>query len=160
MANIKALRACRPHNFVSTAILIICLAVWQGCAVQKPADPTKIDVGNYKGRKIIVGTEGGPASLRNETIILVSGEMYYHNNFVKDYKYLKTLNKTQKKAVFKLANNPALPHEGFNHPGNMSTFFEKYNHQKLDHKYVWGEPGVEVPEGLDQTYSGIINIIK
>jgi hypothetical protein len=119
-----------------------------------------IDVEHYTGKKIVIGTEGGLVSMRNETIILYTGQVYYHNNVINEYKYLKTLDKKQLKTVFKLIRTPGLPGKRFNHPGKMITFLQYYKNQKLIKDYAWGEPGVEIPAALDKTYSGIINIVK
>jgi len=141
--------------------LFLVLGIASGFGFQKAVDPKTIDVEHYNGPKIILGTEGGIIAMRNETVILRSGEVYYHNNVVKnDYRYLKTLNRKDVKRVFHLARNPGLPMGKYNHPGNMSTFLQLYRRQKLIKNFVWGEPGLEIPASLDKSYSGIINIIK
>jgi hypothetical protein len=140
--------------------ILFLIGIFASLAFQKAPGPNDIDVPTYKGKKIVLGTEGGVVAMRNETIILYSGQVYYHNTVINEYKFLKTLNSKQQKKVFKLIRNPKLPHKDFQHPGNMSTFLEYYQNNKLKKSYTWGEPGVEVPPALDKTYSEIINIIK
>jgi hypothetical protein len=144
----------------SIMLLILFIGTIISFSFQKAPDGSTIDVANYKGKKVIVGTEGGVVSMRNETIILYSGQVFYHNSVINEYKYLKTLPAKKTKQVFKLIKSPRLPHKQFNHPGNMSTFLEYYKRQKLVKSYIWGEPGIDVPPALDKTYSEIINILK
>ncbi len=141
-------------------VFIVILAAFS--LALKPDKPVQhTDVESYTGHKIIIGTEGGIVAMRNETIILHTGEIFYHNNVAKEeYRYLKTLNKKDLRQVFCLGESLSLPWGGFSHPGNMSTFLQVYHNKKLIRNFVWGEPGTDVPASLDKAYSGIINIIK
>ncbi len=138
---------------------LFCFALLLSFSFQT-SQPGTIDIAHYPGKKIIVGTEGGIVSMRNETIILDNGKVYYHNNVIDEYKYLKTLDKKQTQKVFKLIRKPGLPGAKFTHPGKMSTFLQYYKNQKLKKDYIWGEPGVDIPSALDVAYSGIINTVK
>jgi hypothetical protein len=151
---------CRTWFIKALYFFFLVFGISLSFSFQKAPDVSVIDVDHYTGRKVVVGTEGGIVAMRNETVILRSGEVYYHNNVVNEYKYLKKLSKKQVRRVFHLAANPGLPHKKFEHPGNMSTFLQEFKNQRLIKNFVWGEPGVDVPPTLDKVYSEIINIIK
>ena len=149
------------------ANLSSCIFFNMASEMKKPEEDI---VANYKGRKIVLGTEGGFASIRNERIILfgavldedsyVLGRVYEHNSASKEYHQIKKLDGEQVHHILSLFKKASKSVRTFNHPGNMSTFMNEYNHGKMVNQYIWGEAGVAVPEKLTETYSEILKTIK
>ncbi len=117
-----------------------------------------IDVAKYKGSKITIGTEGGTAKIRDEKIILHSGQVYEHDVVKNEYKYLKTLSGKDARRVFSMFDGAAK--SSFNHPGTSSSFVQQDHNGDISYYYIWGEEGVEVPEYVLSGYTEILKIIR
>ncbi len=139
-------------------MLLFCVLIVKTQGYGKTGPDKIIDVVKYKGIKIIIGTEGGKAKIRQEKIILRSGQIYDHNIDKNEYKYIKTLTGKDVRHVFSVFSGA--PITSYNHPGTTSNYVEEDHNGKISFYYMWGEEGVEVPGFILSGYTEIVKIIN
>jgi len=139
-------------------MLIICFILFNNISFGKSGNDKIVDVKNYKGTKITIGTDGGVSKRRDETVVLRSGQIFYHNIENNEYKYLKTLAGKDARRIFSMFDGAAK--SSFNHPGTSSSFIEQDHNGSISYYYIWGESGVEVPEYILTGYTEILKMIK
>jgi len=150
---------CGKMNFFRKCMVIVsCLVLFQAFGSKKTGKDDNIDITKYKGNKVIVGTETGSGNFREETIILHSGQVYSHNKVNKEYKYEKTLKKSEVRHIFAMLGRA--PITSFNHPGTSSSFIEGYSRDKVTYYYIWGEQGVTVPGYILEDYTEILKMVR
>jgi len=139
-------------------ILLFCIITVYAYGVKKGGEDDKIDVTKYKGQKIVIGNENPSAGLRDETIILHSGQVFSHVKGKDEYKFQKKISKGDIHHIFGMIGRAAI--SSYNHPGDLSSFIEAYDHSKVTNYYIWGERGIEVPGYILEDYTEILKIVR
>jgi len=139
-------------------IVLFCITFFQSFGFKKAGDDEKIDVAKYKGQKIVIGNENTNGTIRDETIILRSGQVFSHAKGNAEYKFQKKLSNGDIHHIFGVIDRA--PITSFNHPGDPSFFIEEYSHGKVTNYYIWGEAGAEVPKYILEDYTDILKIAR
>lgn len=139
-------------------IILFCMTLFQAYGIKNTGGDDNIDVTKYKGQKIVIGNENSSAGLRDETIILHSGQVFSHVKGKNEYRFQKKLTRGDIHRIFRMIDRAAI--SSFNHPGDQSSFIEGYNSGKVTNYYIWGEVGIEVPKYILEDYTEILKIVR
>lgn len=139
-------------------IMLFCMTLFLAYGKKIGGGDDQVDVAKYKGQKIVIGNENPSAGLRDETIILHSGQVYTHEKGKDEYKFQKKISNGDVHRIFGMIDRAAI--SSFNHPGDLSSFIEAYSHGKVTSYYIWGERGIEVPKYILEDYTAILKIVR
>jgi hypothetical protein len=145
-------------RFGKYLIALLCMTIFHAYGFKKTGGDENIDVAKYKGQKIVIGNENTNGTIRDETIILKSGQVFSHRKGNAEYKFQKKLSNGDVHRIFGLIDRAAIT--SFNHPGDPSSFIEAYSRGKVTNYYIWGEAGTEVPGYILEDYTEILKIVR
>ena len=146
------------NRFGKYLIVLFCMTLFHAHGFKKAGGDENIDVVKYKGQKIVIGNENTNGTIRDETIILRSGEVFSHRKGKDEYKFQKKLSNGDIHRIFGMIDRAAIT--SFNHPGDPSSFIEAYSRGKVTNYYIWGEAGAEVPGYILEDYTAILKIVR
>ncbi|MCX6306231.1 MAG: hypothetical protein NT040_14805 [Bacteroidetes bacterium] len=111
----------------------------------------------YKKNQIIIGSSGGVTGMMKEYVLLDNGQLFLSKGLSGEWRELKSLKKSQTRAIFNKAEELDLGTLKFKHPGNLS-YYLILKQPPRSNEVKWGETGVSPPEGITLFYEYLITL--
>lgn len=114
---------------------------------------------NYNDQKIVFGDGGGFTGQVKTYHLDNIGNLSMTESLSNDQLQLKKVKKSELKKIFEKLSEIDLCHSTFNHPGNR-YYFIKQEGEKDSCGVVWGDPGHQVPDKIQELYNLLMSTIS
>ncbi len=140
-------------NYRILAILLICFT-FASCK-------SRVDLkqGTFTGKHIRVGSEV-KLFQKNIELVLVKDGRVFMNDLSGDYKEIHKMKRLHAWALLRTIKRSGIREKKVDQPGNLMTYFVKYNTNKNQYGWVWGKDGANPPEQIEESVSELLNLMN